>query len=279
MRLRQELSLRQENHLEFGPFEQRLLDTAEFRGINLDDPRNTYHRDILQGMLMRFEETKTSLIGQILQDQENLSEQDLNAIHIESFGFEDIDLDVGTKRNVDKVTLKCNDHPDLVITASIDKERYRRQEDSPSMKETEILRMVKEPSLVWSVQRWYGSTLISDARGMRGIICKEYLPGVMLENFTLDIEETLLDNEPSVIADLAYQVGRTVANAKSGLGGMPTDSHPMNLIVDETDGGIRVRYCDVEGIVVVQDKAEREIDLLRKKFGDFAKDFDRGLLA
>src|SRR3989344_3751281 len=258
----QEIRLALEQRLKFGPLEEQLFELARFERINLKDPRNTYHTNLLYSLLMINDETNTSLVGQILIEREELTEEDIEAIVVESFGFSDIDLDLGTKRNVDKVILKCRGEKELVMTVSIDKRTYKRQDHSPSVHETDVLSKVRNSTLVWSVQKWFGTTIVKNSRGIRGIICKEFLPGVVLANFTNSVEATLVDHDEHVVEEIAFQTGRMAQNAIIGLGGFPVDSNSLNIIINQDDeGNVSARYCDVEGLITDPVAIKHQIQL------------------
>ena len=78
-RLSMGLSQRQELKLQFGPLEEQLWEKAKFFDIDIEKPSNAYHRDILQSILLRNDESRTSLVGQILREREDLTEEDIDA--------------------------------------------------------------------------------------------------------------------------------------------------------------------------------------------------------
>ncbi|MEK7616239.1 MAG: hypothetical protein AAB420_03485 [Patescibacteria group bacterium] len=278
LRLRQksELDLRLEQ--KFGDFERDLWDTAEFQDIDIENPKNAYHRDMLQAILLRSPETGTSLIGQILREQEDLREEDIDKIIVESFQFDDIDLDLGTKRNVDRVVLVCKDMRTLTMTVSIDKARVENIYDSPTMQETNTIQEIKDPLLTWAVQKWYGTTVVKDGKGIRAVICKEYVPGTILNALTLDLEVAEMEYGEQFIRQVAYAVGKMIANVRAGFDGIPIDSNPFNIIIDtKDDGNITARYCDVERILTEPQEMNREISLIKKEFGKYAEEVERGI--
>lgn len=278
MSLEQRLTQSLEQRLGFGDFERDLYDMAEFVDIDIDDPENEYHRDMLLGVLKRSEETGTSLLGQILREQEDLTEDDIAKIVVEGFNFRDIDLDLGTKRNVDRISLVCKDMRTLEMTVSIDKEPAAEDATTPTLQETEVLSNVKEPLLTWSVQKWFGTTTFRGEDGMHAIICKEYLPGTVLSALTHDLDMGVAQYGEEFVRQIAHAVGKMIANARAGLGGIPMDSNSFNIIIDtREDGSVVARYCDVEKVRTSQSEIAREISLIKQEFGKYAADVERGI--
>ncbi len=205
----------------------------------------------------------------------------LHDVEIQDLDFEDIGLDFGTKRHVFLLTLHLNNNKTLSFTASLDKKWYDSMEESPSLRESHALATYRDelphcPTL----QNYGGALLMHSNDQMRGLILKEYLPGIMLANITYDIELAKEQLGEETVKEIAYQVGTMVAQTIGHVRGIPLDSHPLNMIIDEeADNTVSIRYCDVEEVHDSSHRLRHELRLLRREFGTFAPSFDEGFQA
>lgn len=201
-----------------------------------------------------------------------IDEGQIASLVVEQFKQEDISHQIGTKRNVDCVRIVLKDRAPITATLSLDREAVEEVDDSPSFQEAESLASVDGDD-AWCVQRFYGLRILEHVDGKRGLICKEFLDGDMLAS-VLPLIAVAQDEHAQSIRELARCTGALFANALHELGGVPKDSHPMNVILTETpDGDIRARFCDVEEIRTDAEGIRRELALMRKEFGKFGEDF------
>ncbi|MEK7094834.1 MAG: hypothetical protein AAB886_01875 [Patescibacteria group bacterium] len=252
-----------------GSFECEVLKRLSFENIDFDRDDTTYHFDIVRGLFVPKEGEETSLMFRILQDT-GLAPEQVQSVKIEAFKVADISMNVGTKRDVDRIWLKLDDGCQAVMTASLDKEPVQHIDESPSLEEAETLRGVNTDK-AWCVQKLYGSTVIKDIHGLRGLICKEYLDGTMLGNYVIDREETVRTHGADCIPRIAESVTDMLINALDTIGGVPRDSNMFNVIVC-TNNGFHTRYCDVESIRKDTNGIVQEINMLASDFGPFGKE-------
>jgi hypothetical protein len=269
-------ALRRELEQVLGPVERQILSKVELRNIDPDEEDQAYHLDILRGLIQADEELGASLIGHMLRET-GLTPEEISRILIEKFRLEDISFGIGTKRNVDRIIMELTDNRVAAMTASLDVEPVEDLDNSPSYQEAMTLEHI-DTKRAWCVQEYYGYTTLKDRRGERVLICKEFIPGQMLANATVDLEMGEERLGRKFLSDAAYAVGKMAANALTELGGLPRDSHPMNIIIDEdTNGNVIARYCDVEEIRRDALGIGGELRLLQAELGPYAKDFLRGL--
>lgn len=266
------LELQQELALKLGQFEKQILDKVKLPDIDLDDDDSQYHIDMLRALVVRGEDEQ-SLLGRITAEA-GMTEKDIQRIRVESFRQEDVSFDIGTQRNVDLVTLEIEGGKEAVMTVSMDREEVEDIVDSPSYSEYEAISDV-DSEKSWCVQDVYGFTEVESAEGVRGLICKEFLPGQMLEDILIEAQVDPESVREGLIETLAAQAGRMIANALQELGGVPTDSNGLNIIVPiaEITDKTRLRYCDVEDIRTDAKGLKHEITLLKKQFGKFGDAF------
>lgn len=268
--------LRQELGKTLGKFEGQILDMVEFVDIDLDEPQSQYHLDMLRTLLVRESEEQNSLLGDVVAKR-GLTEKEIQKITVESYKMEDLGFDIGTKRNVDLVKLVFEDGKELIMTVSMDKAALSDLAFSPSTIEANTLGRVNNPS-AWCVQQYFGYRVSEDKEGKKGIVCKEYLPGHMLANYTFDVEMTVEQYGQETMIGIARAVGEMARNALDTLGGIPVDSNPYNIILYQTEEErLYTRYCDVEGIRADEKGIKHELGLLRQQFGSYARYFDEGM--
>lgn len=267
--LAQKLVMRLEHKLKLhvGNVERQLLKLVEFPNVDFEDPKSRYHMEMLSEFVYKERVEDRSLASEVLAVH-GLTEDDLEKIEIESFDQEDISIDIGTKRNVDRARMVLADGRSVAVTLSLDKQGVNDSATSPSLSEAAALRGV-DPTKVWSVQRLYGSRDVAKRGRHRGFVVKEYLEGTMLGNYFQDTPP--LDHPQHEIREMYHGIaratGRSFANAIEQLGGVPHDANPLNLIVGEdADRDFLVRNCDVEAI-------KHEIRSLGKVLGGYAQDF------
>ncbi len=268
--------LRQELWQTLGTVERQILKKVDLKDFVPDDTSTAHHLDILRGLVSIDTELGTSLINHMLTET-GLTVEDLERVIIERFTLEDLSFEIGSKRKVDRVILELVDKCVAVLTASLDIEPVSNIEASPSWQEARTLADVNFKK-AWCVQECYGYATLEDERGTRVLICKEFIPGQMLENFFVDFSTSLERHGAPYLQRVAYTVGKMVANALTELGGIPRDSTPMNIIIDEdTEGGIIARYCDVEDIRRDTRGISWELHLIASDLGAFAVDMERGI--
>lgn len=254
-----------------GRFERALIDRLSFENIDFTRDGTSYHFDMVRGLLVPKIGEKTSLMLRILEDTD-LSPEQIQSVKIEAFKVVDISMDVGTKRDVDRVWLKLNDGRQAVMTVSLDKEPVAHKDDSPSLEEAETLGGI-DTDKAWCVQKLYGSTLIEDAKGSRGLICKEYLDGVMLGNYVINREETSRKFGEKHLSRIVAATTDMLANSLEVIGGVPRDSNMFNVIIGtKEDGGMLARYCDVESVRKDVAGISQEIAMLSSDFGPSGKE-------
>lgn len=278
MDLKQTMTMRLELGHHIGEFEHQIIDKTEFIDIDINSEDSIYHVDMLGGLIVRNSEEEDSLLGGIVRNN-NESIKDIEKIVVESFDFQEIDFDLGTKRNVDLVTLIHDGGQKFIMTVSIDKIVRENIKDSPSYKEAEVLRNA-DPSTAWSVQKYFGYHTIhyADYDETKGLVCKEFLPGQMVANLTNDIERAVEEYGEGTMKNTARAIGKMLANALDEFGGIPIDSNTLNIIVLETESGeITARYCDVEGIQQDDKGMRHELQLLMKEFGMFGAEILQSL--
>ncbi|MEK7583859.1 MAG: hypothetical protein AAB490_01325 [Patescibacteria group bacterium] len=274
LRQAQLLKLEQRLRLKTGKFEKQILERVELIDINLDE--SPYHTDMLGALIVRDSEKKKSLLGRIVEESK-LSDKPIQKIIVERFSMEDISLDIGTKRNVDVITIVFEDDKELTLTVSLDKEAVDSIEKSPSYQEAQTLQR-KGTADTWAVQKYYGMEKVEDSKGVRVAICKEFLDGPMLANTTTAIDPYMSEQEQAKTKRLAYATGRMVANTLTHLGGIPKDSNPLNIIILHGDADDEhTRYCDVEEIVTDEEGIRNELDRLKNEFQEYGGELFRGI--
>lgn len=271
--LEQKLLLALEQRLEkhVGNVEKQILEKIEFVNIDFHRPESRYHTEMLGEFLYRETEGEESFAGRVLREH-GVNEQDLEKITIEGFEQEDVSLDIGTKRNVDRALLVLKDDRAIAVTMSLDKRGYKTAAESPSLQESQALAGV-DAEKTWSMQRLYGSRAITKRGRVRGFVVKEFLEGSLLGEYTGGLPSPNAP-EAAVFRNIAAATGRSMANALETTGGVPKDANPMNWIVAEKEGlQFVVRNCDVEDIVRDTEGINHEIRALGKSFGPFQQEF------
>ena len=270
--------LRMEFRHDVGKFEKQILKKVEFVGIDPEDHEAQYHYEILGTLVMRGVEDKESLLGQIVR-KNFINIKDVQKVMVESFELQDIDLDLGTKRNVDLITLVLKNKNELSITVSIDKYAHDNIEQSPSFQESQALSGI-DTSKAWAVQRFFGYKTIEDSVDGRfkGFICKEFIPGEVLGNVTADIEMAKETHTEEAVKKLAYAVGKMFANCLNEFGGVPRDSNSLNIIIVNSNLEDPVtRFCDVEDVRKDDAGIRLELRLMVAEFGEFGREVVRGI--
>jgi hypothetical protein len=217
-------------------------------------------------------------LGQIVREN-YINIKNVQKVMVESFELQDIDLDLGTKRNVDLVTLILKDESELSITVSIDKYPTHDIHQSPSFQESQALSNI-DTSKAWAVQRFFGYKTIEDSVDGRfkGLICKEFVPGEVLGNVTADLEIAKETHSEDAIKKLAYAVGKMFANCLNELGGVPRDSNSLNIIIVNSNLENPVtRFCDVEDVRRDDAGIRLELRLMVTEFGEFGREVVRGI--
>lgn len=261
-----------------GKFEKQILKKVEFVGIDPEDQEAQYHYEILGTLVLKEGDDPDSLLGQIVK-KNCINIEDVQKVVVESFELQDIDLDLGTKRNVDLITLVLRDQSDLSLTVSIDKYATHDVAQSPSFQESQALSNV-DASKAWAVQRFFGYKTIEDSVDGRfkGFICKEFVPGEVLGNFTADLETAKETYGEEAMKRLAYAVGTMFANCLNELGGVPRDSNSLNIIVVNSNLENPVtRFCDVEEVRKDDAGIRLELRLMVTEFGEFGGEVVRGI--
>lgn len=273
------LKLSQELKRHIGKFEKQILEKTEFFDINFDTESSKYHIEMLRSVVMKESKDEDSVIAQVVKIH-NKNIDDIEKVIVESFSLGDMSFDIGTKRNVDLLTIVFNGGEYLAITVSLDKETFEDITESPSFQEAEILKNI-DSSKVWSLQKYFASIEVKDKNGQKRFLnCKEFLEGQMLGNFMADLVFFEIQYGRSRMEELAYATGKAFANTLTELNGVPSDSNPLNLIVKGLEPGgeeIVVRYCDVEELVVDQAGIDHEVRLIHKAFGWFGDYFKKGI--
>lgn len=271
------VALHQDLVNKIGRFEGELLEKVEFANVDLDDPKNAYHIDVLKALVVKGLVDHESLVSGILK-KFGLTKENIQQVIIESFTVEDIGLDIGTKRNVDLFRIILNDNKEVSFTVSVDKYGNENIENSPSISEAKTLKNIYTAKMQ-CVQKYFGHTAYIDSQGLsRGVICKEFLPGMMLGNYTADLQFAVEQMGAQAIKNIAYATGKMIGYSMKNLGGIPSDSNPLNIIIDQSaDGEISARFCDVEALRTNNKDIEHETGALKNCFGRFQKDFLQGI--
>jgi len=227
-----------------------LLKRLDLANIDLSGPRSQYHLDIIRALFQKPENDglphrRDTLLLDVA-DQLEVDVGRVRGIKVEVFRLEDISLDIGTRRDVDLVTLET-DKGDLTFTVSLDKDPHQVAGESHSRQEANTLMSSNTSQGRWATQRCYGYVTVRIGGRPRGVIVKEFLPGVMLGTYTGYIgrpEEAVISESLRV---LAFAHGRMIGNIIQTSGGFPVDMTPENVIVNEQDG-VTCRTCDLSGI-------------------------------
>ena len=260
-----------------GKFEKQILEKVEFVDLALDLEESEYHIEMFKNLIMKESNDKDSLISLIVKSEyKNIV--DIKKIIIESFTQGDTSFDLGMNRNVDLITIIFDDNQFFTTTISLDKEIFNDIKDSPSFKETQILKNI-DSTKVWAVQKYLASIEINEKGKKKFLICKEYLEGQMLANIIVNLEISEQTYGRTNMEKLAYATGKTFSNILNELGGVPSDSNPLNLIVNDfmETKEIIVRYCDVEELRTKPIEIKHEINLMCNSFGSFAENFKKGI--
>lgn len=224
------------------PSEQdcELIKKIALSGIDLSDPKNAYHLDMLRALFQ-----KEKMIYDVAA-QLGIDFTGVRKIKVQVFKVADISMDIGTRRDVDLVTLET-DRGEINFTISLDKEPYRHVGESHSRQEANILMSSNTSPGRWATQRGLGFTSVEINGRQHGTSAKEFLPGVMLTGFTEMVgtsEEQMLAPDLRVIA---FNHGRMVGNILQTTGGFPRDMTPENVIVND-ENGVTCRTCDLNGV-------------------------------
>jgi hypothetical protein len=281
LKIRQKLELKLDQKI--GEFEKQVLEKVKFVDINLGD--QPYHADMLGMLLVRESEDETSLLGSVVETQ-GLSEKDIQEIIVETYQMKDVSFDIGTRRNVDIVTIILEDGTEFSMTVSLDKEAYKSPLDSPTYKEHETLKD-QENSNVPAFQKLYGHTNSEDGGGFRSLICKEYIPGTMLENITHEIDG-LMEGDEGVVSlenqrSVADATGRMIGATLRETGGIPSDSNGFNIIINDSEEDpahpYSARYCDTEELRIEEKGIVHELRLLKSDFKSLETEFLKAVRA
>ncbi|OGI94141.1 hypothetical protein A3A07_00890 [Candidatus Nomurabacteria bacterium RIFCSPLOWO2_01_FULL_41_52] len=261
-----------------GKFEKQILKKVEFVGIDPEEPESQYHYEVLGTLVLRASEDRESLLGQIVREN-YIDIEDVQKVMVESFELQDIDLDLGTKRNVDLITLVLKDEKEFSVTVSIDKHATHDIHQSPSFQESQALSNI-DTGKAWAVQRFLGYKTIEDSVDgkFKGLICKEFIPGEVLGNVTADIELSKETHGEAAMKKLAYAVGKMFANCLNEFGGVPRDSNSLNIIIVNSNLENPVtRFCDVEEVRRDEAGIKLELRLMVAEFEEFGNEVTRGI--
>lgn len=264
------------------PLEKRVWQKTVFKDIDMTDPKNYYHVDMLRGLMYQpsaldpRDPKKPSLIREIFTAEDALNGA-LDEVVVEAVVATDISFNVGTKRNVDRFLFRFSDGKEISVTVSLDRERYDRASDSASLAEAAVLSRMENNVLAF--QKYYGALSLPTVDGRRGLICKEYLPGVMLESVMKN--QALLEgvgtsvSMQEVIQATAEMVAITLKQAR----GLPVDSHGMNVILhhDDRNQTLTGRYCDVEYVRNDVPGIRAEVGAMYRAFREHGSVFLRAL--
>lgn len=251
--------------------EKHIWQTTVFEEIDLNDPKHFYHKDMLRGLIYQKDPDQSSLIRQIFS-RPDIVGKDIKRITAKSIVARDISHDLGTKRNVDRFSFQFSDGTEFHMTVSLDREPNWKATDSPSLCEAAALTSAKRP--VPGFQTYLGSLQLPTADGRKGLICKEFLPGFMLAKVTKDIEGFVAEHGQEKLKKVMNAVAFMMKETLETAGGLPVDSHAMNIILlEDKYGNISARYCDVEYIRGDASGIMNEVVENAKLFPGFEQEF------
>lgn len=246
-----------------------LIKKITLSGIDLNDPKNQYHLDMIRAMFQK-EKMIYDVAGQL-----GIDFTGVRKIKVEVFKVANISMDIGTRRDVDLVTLET-DRGKINFTVSLDKEPYRHVGESHSRQEANILMSSNTSQGRWATQRCLGFTSVEINGQPHGAITKEFLPGVMLTGFTRVVgtpEEEMLAPHLRVVA---FNHGRMVGNILQTTGGFPIDTTPENVIVND-EKGVSCRTCDLNGVETTGNAWLKGLETDMKMWKNFAWHYLFGL--
>lgn len=227
-----------------------LIKKIDFPNIDLNDPANQYHLDMIRALFQKPEnDGLPHRLGKNLYDvidKMGLNLDQVRGIKVEIFKVEDISLDVGSRRDVDLVTLET-DRDTITFTVSLDKAPFRHVGESHSRQEANVLMSQNTSQGRWATQRCFGFVTVEINGRPHGSVLKEFLPGVMLSNHIQIIGSPEEDMYARDLCIIAFNHGRMIGNIIGTTGGFPIDMTPENVIVNDNDG-VTCRTCDLSSV-------------------------------
>jgi hypothetical protein len=258
----------------------RLIRKIVFSDIDLDHPNSQYHLHLVRALFQKVERDgvfhrKQKYIYDIA-DQLGIRFSNVRQIKFDLRTVEDISHNIGSRRDVDCITLVADDGKSFTFTVSLDKKPYRQIGESHSLQEADTLIPLNGSENLWAVQKCYGATKVIIGSGLHGIVFKEFLPGRMVSNFTNIVGSPFENEYRSDLPVVAFSHGRMIGNIFHSTGAFPIDMNPENVIIDDRDV-IICRTCDLNGL---ERDLERGLAFLRidiRDWGSFAKYFLFGI--
>jgi len=245
-----------------------LISKIEFKNINTESAAGKIHLKMAAALFSRqAENNKTYLKNIIYQveleevDKIDISEYSTAKLEIkgeelglENLEMEQIDLDIGTNRRVDKIECRLKNGKNIVFTLSADL-RTTSAEESNSFQEKLVFESpIAEDNPI--LQKYYGYFEKEFKGNLSRFIAKEYLPGENISQYlnSLDVEEESLHEFLNIANDLGYSMAHLY---NKGEGQLLSDLKLENIIYnnvnpDEVEYSCRV--CDNSG--AYQEKAE-----------------------
>lgn len=260
--------------------EWKIIEGLELGNIDLAEEKNIYQLQLIKALLERTQHG--SMLKSVLTQMGELPS--IAKIECRKMMVDDLGKNIGTKREVDLVTIIFKNGEKAEFTTSIDIASCYEDEETASEREAANLHLLRNRD-VQGVQKLYGFRKIevedpySEDPKNKVVICKEYLEGEMLEGYIMDIDHTVEQIGEEAFRRIAYLTGYTMQEAVTKSGFVVKDSNPLNFIVGEKNGEIFVRYCDADTISNDQRETAIEFRLLRPRFGKYAADFDAGMEA
>ena len=223
--------------------DRALLWRTEILNCDPLNPDHAYHYEIIGALFSPVQtdglaHTQRKYIYDILE-KIGLPPEEINKIVIEgALLVDNISFDLGTRREVDRITVIDSSGKRYSFTASLDKEAHSGEGLTHSEEEFNTLLPIH--MLAWRVvQALYGICRKPvGASNHRAIIFKEYLEGVALG---LIYENLTLEQKQAVAAKVGEMLGRFYGLTDSA----PGDMNNLNVIVNDTAEGISCRICDL----------------------------------
>lgn len=254
---------------------KELIENIDFVNINLDSQSGEIHLRMVAALFSRMENTKTFLkniirnvemeeLGRIdikdYSSEEDIKNEELLALI--GLDAENIDMDIGTNRRVNKIDCYLKNGESLSFTLSADLHNVKDEESNTSQ-EKEVFESdfgQENPIL----QKYYGYFNKSFAGRENRFIAKEYLPGKNISQYLNELsndDESLLDIS-SLSSDLGYSMAYLY---KRGEGELVSDLKMENIIYNYEKANeveYPCRICDNSGFYSEDQKRKSAYQVL-----------------
>ncbi|PKM91824.1 hypothetical protein CVU82_01295 [Candidatus Falkowbacteria bacterium HGW-Falkowbacteria-1] len=252
-----------------------LIENIEFININLDSHAGKVHLKMVGALFSRMENDKTFLkniiknveleeVGKIdVSDYSSGEDADSEELFaLTGMAAENIDLDIGTNRRVNKVDCYLKSGNCISFTLSADLHRVGDEESNSSQEKSVFESDFGQENPV--LQKYYGYFKKDfDGQDSR-FIAKEYLPGKNISHYLNGLsnnDESLLDIS-DLSSDLAYSMAYLY---KKGNGELVSDLKLENIIYNYEDSNeveYSCRVCDNSGFYSENQKRKSAYQIL-----------------